>query len=281
MGVALFNAPARIVDGGSSGIATILHATIGWNLGLTNLAITIPLFLLGYFCFGRGYGIRSLSATILLSVFITMIDHFCGSDGVLDLNKDTNYLLSSLSGGVLSGLGIGMVLKAGATSGGTDVFAQLLAKHTPLTQGQALFFVDGLVILTSAFCFGLEIALYGILTCFIDSLVIDRVNIGFTAGKEKSVMIISDKPEGIEQAILHDLGHGGTILTAHGMYTKGSKPVIMTVVPKTELRNIKKLVQEEDEHAFVIVQNAYEVLGGEFTPIEEATWSAEHDLTQD
>jgi uncharacterized membrane-anchored protein YitT (DUF2179 family) len=198
----------------------------------------------------------------------------------LDLSKDSSHLLASLFGGVITGFGIGLVLKSGSNTGGTDIIAQILSRYTFLSQGTALFLVDATVILASAFFLSLESALYGIITAYITTMVVNQVVVGIGTKSEKTVFIISEKPQGIEEAILNELGHGGTILTAYGMYSKIPKPVIMCVISNHELGQLTNFVHNIDPKAFMIVQEAYQVLGEGFTPIEEATWGDESDVTQ-
>jgi uncharacterized membrane-anchored protein YitT (DUF2179 family) len=280
LGIALFTAPAKIVGGGASGIATILFHLKGWDIGLVTLAINIPLFFLGMKVFGNTYGIRSLIGTILLSGFISLFDRLTGYQSALDLSKNSNYLLSALFGAALQGVGIGLVIRGGSNTGGTDIIAQILARFTFLTQGLAMFIVDGIIIAVSAVYFGLESALYGVLCAYISTLMMDKIILSLGTNKEKTAFIISQHPEGIEKAIMEKLGHGGTIFTARGMYTKAERPVIMSVITNHEVGNLTKIVHQEDPKAFMIIQDAFEVLGEGFTPIEEATWDDEHDVTQ-
>lgn len=280
VGIALFTAPAKIVGGGASGIATILYHTRGWDIGLVTLAINIPLFFLGMKVFGNKYGIRSLIGSILLSAFISLSDRLFGYRSILDLTKESNYLLSAIFGAVFQGVGIGLVLRGGSNTGGTDIIAQILARYTFLTQGLSMFVVDGIIIVFSAAVFGLESALYGVLCAYICTMTMDKIVVTLGTNKEKTVFIISQKPEGIERAILDQLGHGGTIFSARGMYTKEERPVIMSVVTNHEVGNLTKIVHQEDPKAFMIIQDAFEVLGEGFSSIEEATWNNENDVTQ-
>jgi len=281
LGISLFNIPAKIVDGGVSGITTMLFYLKGWPVALTNFAISIPLFLLGLFVFGNKYGLKSLTGTILITFFLALVERVYGLKGILDLSKNSNMMLSALFGGTLTGLGMGMVMRGGANTGGTDILGQVLARYTFFTQGSALFLIDGMIILSSAFCFGIEEALYGVLDSFIATAMIDKVLLGFGTNQEKSVFIISLHRKTIEEAIMNELGHGGTILMAQGMYTKSYRPVIMCVISNHELGRLTRIVHDADKRAFMIVQEAYEVLGEGFTPIEEAAWETENDITQE
>jgi uncharacterized membrane-anchored protein YitT (DUF2179 family) len=280
LGIALFTSPAKIASGGVSGIAIILYHTLGLDTGLSIFVLSVPLFLLGVMIFGKQYGAKSLTGTVLLSVFTSLINAWGGYDGVLDYSNPLSILLSAISGGVLMGLGVGLVLRSGANTGGTDILGQILARYTPLSMGTSLFLVDALIIVASAFIFSLEMALYAIMTVYIVSVTIDRVVLSFGTRSAKTVFIISEKRKQIETAILEELGHGGTILYGSGMYTGFDRPVIMTVVSNHKIGALTNIVHRHDKLAFMVVQEAYKVLGEGFTPIEEAAWAGLSDVTQ-
>ncbi len=280
VGIALFAAPAKIASGGVSGIATILYHTLGFDTGLSILVLSIPLFLLGIAIFGKEYGIRSLAGTLFLSLFTSLLNRFFGYGGLLDYTNVLSVLLSAIFGGVMMGIGIGLVMRSGANTGGTDIVAQVLARFTPLSMGSALFMVDALVIGASGFIFSLEMALYATITVFITGTLIDRVVLSLGTRSAKTVFIVSEKLEPIQKEILEQLGHGGTILSGIGMYTGLDRPVIMTVVENHKVAQLTNIVHETDKRAFMIVQEAYKVLGEGFSPIEEATWAGHSDVTQ-
>ncbi len=280
VGIALFAAPAKIASGGVSGIATILYHTLGFDTGLSILVLSIPLFLLGIAIFGKEYGIRSLAGTLFLSLFTSLLNRFFGYGGLLSYENVLSILLSAIFGGVMMGIGIGMVMRSGANTGGTDIVAQIVARFTPLSMGSALFLVDALVIGASGFIFSLEMALYATITVFITGTVIDRVVLSIGTRSAKTVFIVSEKLETIQKEILEQLGHGGTILSGTGMYTGHSRPVIMTVIANHKVSQLTNIVHETDKRAFMIVQEAYKVLGEGFSPIEEAAWAGLSDVTQ-
>ncbi len=278
--IALFAAPAKISSGGVSGIATILYHTLGFDTGLSILVLSIPLFLLGIAIFGKEYGIRSLAGTLFLSLFTSLLNHFFGYGGLLSYDNVLSVLLSAIFGGVMMGLGIGLVMRSGANTGGTDIVAQIVARFTPLSMGSALFLVDALVIGASGFIFSLEMALYATITVYITAAVIDRVILSFGTSSAKTVFIVSEKLKTIEKEILEQLGHGGTILSGIGMYTGLDRPVIMTVIANHKVAQLTNIVHKTDKQAFMIVQEAYKVLGEGFSPIEKAAWAGLSDVTQ-
>jgi len=279
-GVALFSSPARIASGGVSGIAIIIYHTLRFDTGLSILVLSVPLFLLGVAIFGKQYGMKSLLGTVLLSLFTSLINAWVGYDGLLDYSKDLSVLLSAISAGVLMGLGVGLVLRSGANTGGTDILAQIVARFTPLSMGTALFLVDAIIIASSAFIFSLEMALYATMTVYIVGVTVDKVVLSFGTRSAKTVFIISEKRQVIQEEILKELGHGGTILNGQGMFTGFDRPVIMTVVSNNKVGELTNIVHRADSQAFMVVQEAYKVLGEGFTPIEEAAWAGSSDVTQ-
>ncbi len=280
VGIALFTAPAKIASGGVSGIATILYHTLGLDIGLSILVLSVPLFILGVVIFGKEYGIRSLAGTLFLSLFTFLLNRFYGYGGLLSYENVLSVLLSAIFGGVMMGIGIGLVMRSGANTGGTDIVAQIVARFTPLSMGSALFLVDALVISASGFIFSLEMALYATITVYITGTVIDRVVLSLGTRSAKTVFIVSEKLETIQKEILEQLGHGGTILSGIGMFTGLNRPVIMTVVSNHKVALLTNIVHETDKRAFMIVQEAYKVLGEGFSPIEEAAWAGLSDVTQ-
>ena len=270
VGVAYFVNPAKIASGGVSGIATMVYHTLGVNPGYVIFGLSIPLFLIGMKVFGKVYGFKSLVGTVLLSAFTYVLVKISGGDGFLDYSEPLSVWLSALFGGVIMGAGIGFVMKGGANTGGTDIIAQILNKYTPLSLGTCLTLTDAAIIASSVFIFGVESALYAVTTVYITGIVIDKVAMPLGANTAKIVMIISEKHVEIGKVILEQLEHGATLLTGTGMYTGYDRPVIMSVVSNQQLTTLTALVKQIDDKAFMVVQNAHQVLGEGFIPMSKA-----------
>ena len=270
VGVAYFVNPGKIASGGVSGIATMIYHTLGWNPGYVIFGLSIPLFLIGMKVFGKVYGFKSLLGTVLLSAFTTVLVDISEGNGFLDYSNPVSLWMSALFGGITMGAGIGFVMKGGSNTGGTDIIAQIVNKYTPLSLGTCLIIIDGAVIFASLFVFGIESALYAIVTVYITGVVIDKVALPLGANTAKTVMIISGKYEEIAKAIMEKMDHGVTKLEGKGMYTGSDRPVLMSVIPNNEIVFLKRLIKETDDKAFLIVQNANQVLGEGFTPISKA-----------
>jgi uncharacterized membrane-anchored protein YitT (DUF2179 family) len=268
LGLVAFTNPAQIAPGGVSGIATILFYALGLNPGLMILVLSIPLFLIGLRIFGHAYGIKSLLGTVSLSLFTSLFLKLIGPYGVLDMTKDLNVLLGAVFGGVVMGIGMGIVMRSGSNTGGTDIVAQIISHYTPLSMGMALTMVDGLVIAVSALFFGLQSALYAIITVYITGISIDKVVLGIGTNSAKTVYIISSKSEEIQAEILKVLERGGTVLPGKGMYTGTSRPVIMTVISNNQISTLKSIVYRLDKSAFLVFHQAYWVMGEGFAHLE-------------
>lgn len=267
--VTVFLNPAQIAPGGVSGISTILYHTFGWDLGLTMLLQNIPLFIIGIALFGKRFGIKSLLGSLLLSLFSSLISSAIGTEGILDLSRDMNLWLSCLFGGVLSGLGVGIVMKSGANTGGTDIIAQIIARYMHVPLGSALFFVDGVVIILSAFIFGIESALYAIVVAYITQVMVNKVVLMMGTNYAKTCYIISDKINEIRTFILNDLDKTGTLIEAKGLYSMKRKPVLMVVIPNQSVSRVTRMVHMTDPDAFLIIQETYHVFGEGNRSMEE------------
>ncbi len=256
LGLDMFLVPNKIAAGGVSGIATIVYYLAHIPVGVTMLAINIPLFLMGIRQLGMGFGIRSLFGTISLSLIIDLI-----ARQVPIPTRDP--LLASIYGGIIVGIGIGIVFRNKGTTGGTDLAAAIVNNYMKLSVGVVLFIIDASVIVGAGIVFkSAELALYALLTVFVTARVIDIVQEGF--GYAKAALIISRKNDEVAQAILHKLDRGATALCGRGMYTGTERDVILSVVTRSEISTLKELVHTIDPQAFVILADVHEVLGEGF-----------------
>lgn len=259
LGLDLFLIPNKIAAGGVSGIATVLHYVIQVPVGLTMLALNIPLFLMGIYRLGLKFGFRSLYGTISLSFLVDVL-----SPHLPVLTRDP--LLASVFGGVLTGLGLGLVFRFRGTTGGTDLAAAILRTYTGANVGQLLFMVDAMVVLAAGFSFNSwELAMYALITIFVTAWLIDLVQEGISYAK--AFFIISDKTDRIAPVVLSQLNRGATALKGRGMYTGVDREVLFVVVNRAEVTRLKDLVYQEDPRAFVIMADAHEVLGEGFKPL--------------
>ena len=266
VGIVLFMTPSKIAAGGVSGIAIIIYHLFGMDPGYAMLLMNVPIFILGVAVFGKRYGFRSLYGTLLLSGAVILMGRIVGYEGVLPYTERLDLLMSALFGGVVIGIGLGIVMKGGANTGGTDILAQVVHHWTQLPLGTSLIMVDGLVIMGAVFAFTFESALYAVIAVYTTGQLINLVTSG--ANYAKMAYIISDRYQQIRDELLHDMGLGGTIIDSRGMYTDKEKNLIMTVVRNRKIGMVTSIVRKIDPKAFMIITNAYEVLGEGFIPME-------------
>lgn len=256
IGLDMFLVPNKIAAGGVSGIATIVHYVAHLPVGIVMLVINVPLFLAGTKKLGMRVGLRSLFGTIALSMFIDLLAP------VLPV-PTTDPLLASIYGGIIVGIGIGIVFRNKGTTGGTDLAAAIINNYMKMSVGVILFVVDASVILAAGVVFkSAELALYALLTVFLTARVIDIVQEGF--GYAKAAIIISQKPEEVAQSIMQKMDRGATALHGQGLYTGVERDVILSVVTRAEISNLKELVHTIDPQAFVILTDVHEVMGEGF-----------------
>lgn len=255
----VFLLPNKIASGGVSGISTILHWTMGLPPSYVQWALNIPLFICGIIFLGSSFGyfqyaLKTLVGTVFLPfvVFLTS-----GWDAAT-----VNPLLGALFGGVGVGLGLGIVFKGNASTGGTDLAAQIISKYTGLTLGISVVLIDGMIVLASAITLSLESALYALIGMYLTAKVIDVVQMGFS--ESKMAFIISNKHELLRPKILKEIDRGVTRWEGYGGFTDDPRPILLCVVSPREITKLKQLVKEVDPSAFVIVTNATEVLGEGF-----------------
>lgn len=258
--------PCGLVTGGFSGIAIIIKSLTehiipgGVPLWLTNLLLNIPVFTVAYIKMGKRFIGRTLFGTVMLSVWLYILP-------VIDLAQG-DMLLVALFGGVFSGAGMGMVLRANATTGGTDMVAALIQlKIRHYNVAQIMQILDGAIVILGFFVFGLRPSLYAIVAIFVTTKVSDAILEGFKYSK--AAYIITDKYEEVAKVLMEELDRGATGLKATGMYTGKDRCVLYCVVSKKQIVTLKEIVVNIDPKAFVIVSDVREVLGEGFLDYKE------------
>jgi len=263
-GFVLFITPYKIVPGGVYGIAIVLHHMYGFPVGLTALCFDIPIVILGTRILGPRFGIKTVLGFVLTATFVDFLTYLYGEAPLVQ----DNALLSSIYGGLLLGLGLGLIFKARATSGGSDVVAMIISKYTRLPLGQLIIMVDSAIVLVGLFTFrDWNIPLYSLITIFITGRVIDIVLQGINY--DKTLFIISEKHQEIRDKIINDLNRGGTYLKGEGMFGGKEKTIIFTNVNRRELSILQEYIHQIDPLAFLTVMNANEVLGEGFRSLKD------------
>jgi len=265
IGLDCFEVPYGLAAGGASGLATIIAAVlrphgiilpIGMQVLVMNAILMIPAMREG----GPRYVARSLVGIVASSLATDLLAP------VLPVLGNGDLVLCSLWGGVVCGVGLGIVLRAGGNTGGTDIVAQLMAQHTPLSVGTASLVADVVVVVLSAPVFGIEKALYASIAMYLGTRVLDLVLDGFNT--HRAAYVISDKHEEIKQRIFSDLDRGCTELLARGGYTGIDRPVIFVVLNRSEMALLRHIVGEVDPTAAIVVARIHEAFGNGFKPIK-------------
>lgn len=260
--IVLFLQPLNIVAGGVSGLAIAMKALFGFDLSLQVLVYNIILFILGFKLLGLGFGVKSIYSSILLSALIWILEHIFHLNNVL-LNLDNSFnvdltLMASIYGAVLAGLGLGIVMWRGATTGGTDIIAMILNKYLHVSVGTGLMVTDAVVTMM-AFFINPILPMYGLIAIFVTGKTIDAVVDGLSS--TRTVLIISDEYDKIKDRIYTDLERGVTYLKGVGSYTGKEKNIIMVTVARNEIGELKSTVKHIDENSFTIILPNLEAIG--------------------
>lgn len=263
LGVGLFILPNHILSGGVAGIAVALEPLIHIEPNMIINVLTLCLFGVGTLVLGKKFALKTALSSILYPLFLTIISQFADAVYITD-----NPLLASLYGGIMVGLGVGLVFRTGASTGGMDIPPLIINKYTGLPLPTLVLIIDGLTVVLGALVYGIEASLIGIISVWVSSYMINKA-ITFGGHDAKNVMIISDKHEEIMNTIQQTMNRGATILNAVGGYTGVKRPVLMIVIVKKQFAELNRIVSHIDPSAFMIVTDAREVQGEGFTYEEE------------
>lgn len=254
-----FLVPNNVSPGGATGVGMLLNHLLSVPVGAASILVNIPIFVFGLRSLGRVFAFRSLSATLIFSL---MID-------ILPLPPvTTDPLLGTLFGGIVLGIGSGLVIRGGATTGGSDMLAGILHhRFSFISFGTFMFSIEALVIIAAGFVFDATKALYALIEIYVCAKVVDMIVLG--VGSTKSCFIMSSAWEKVTGRIMHEMGRGATLLRASGAYSGVDRPVVLCVASSREIPRIKSIVREEDASAFMFVTEAYEALGEGFGKLDE------------
>jgi uncharacterized membrane-anchored protein YitT (DUF2179 family) len=255
---ALFLIPHHFVPGGVSGIAIILNYFAALPVGALIIVLNVPVFLLGLKTMGKKYVLNSLAGMVVSSVFIDLFNR------VLKLPSATdNPVLASIYGGVMLGVGLGIVFRGRASTGGSDIIGMILSKYTGMSLGYGIMVTDFVIISASGFALhSLEAPLYGYLVLFLSTKVIDMVLEGWNYSK--LVIITSTRTDEIADYILRGLDRSGTALRSRSLYLNREGELILTVIHRKQLADLRNFIKKTDPEAFVIINDTYDVFGKGF-----------------
>lgn len=253
----IFFVPHKMLSGGLSGIVMVIYFFTGFPMGIASILLNIPLFYIAYRHLGVKYCINGLYGMLVFSILLD------ATAFLRDINAIDDIMLACIYGGIMDGLGAAMLFRVNAHSGGTDIIGSIINKYYGIGVGTVLTVFNVLLMLCSAFIFGLKPALYALTSMLITGMVINRVIDGFDF--KKKILIISDKYEEIAERIMQDTDRGATYISASGAYTNAEKRIIFVVVKLRQVMMVRNIIEECDPKAFMIISDVRDVFGKGFT----------------
>ena len=251
----VFLLPSNTVYG-VGGIGVILKKLFNITPALTIFISSMILLVLSLFTLGKKKTIRTVAGSILYPIFVAATSYYVRYFDLGTLEP----VVVVIIGAVAHGLGLGLIFKAGYTTGGTDILNDIVAKYGKVSIGKAMLFTDGLIIIISLFVFGFPTFIYSLISLYIISVMTDKVILGIS--QSKTFYIITDNETSVKKFIMNNLNHGVTVLQGRGGYTGDNQKVIMCTLPTREYFILKEGLKEIDPGAFFLVTDAYEVFGG-------------------
>jgi len=254
VGLEIFLIPNHVIDGGITGISIMLSVTLGLPIGIFLILLNIPFFLLGYKQIGKTFALTSLLGIALMSLFTQLL--------VPVRPLTTDPILATVFGGLLVGIGVGLVVRNGGSTDGTEILAILVNKGIPFSVGELVMFINVFILSAAGFVFSWDRAMYSLMAYFIAYKTIDITIEGLE--QSKAIWIISEHHEEIGDALNSRLGRGVTYLNGEGAYSGDQKRVIFTVITRLEEAKLKSIVNDIDPGAFLAVGDIHDVKGGNF-----------------
>lgn len=251
--------PNHLFEGGVTGLTLILYYLFNIQPWLMNILVNIPLFVIGWKLLGKKVLYLSILGTFSVTLWLAIFEKF-----PLAINLEHDLFLVSTFSGILMGIGLGLIFKAGGTTGGSDIIARIGHKYLPYSIGQIILAVDIIILTFIVLVFkDLRLVLYTLMMVAIATRVIDFISDGGYGSK--GLMIISQKSQEIATAIDAEIERGVTFIKAEGFYSKTPVNMIYSVIYKSQLQETKELIHRIDPHAFITITDAHEVLGEGFT----------------
>ena len=253
----LFIVPSHLLTGGATGISIIVYYLAGFPIGLQTFLYNIPLLAASYKLLGKNYTIDIVIGTFIFSTCLDLT-RFLNAYAPID-----DLMLAAIFGGVFNGIGYGLVFRMNGSTGGFDILGAIIKKYYSMNMGAVIFAFNCIVVTIAGFLFGIAPAMFTLICMYINSQVTDKVSAGFN--RKKAMLIVSDKSRIIADEIIRVVGRGVTFLHGQGAFTGQEKDVILVVVSLTQIAKIKLITHTLDEHAFMLIMSANEVMGRGFT----------------
>jgi len=264
LSVVVFLVPADVVPSGISGMAVMLNELFGLPIGILALLLNIPIQFVGARMLTGGWRVlvRTVFAIVIYSVVIDLLTPFVPAQGVSD-----DRILNALFGGVLGGVGGGFVLRTGASLGGTSTLALIVQKRIGTPLSTTFLYTDTLIIIAAGLVFDVEGALYAMVVLFLGGVAADYIMEGPSV--IRTAVVITDHPDEVAQALLSQLGRGVTLLPARGAYTGQQRGMLYVTMARTQVNDLKQVVNKVDPKAFVVIGQAHTAYGEGFRPLTE------------
>lgn len=251
-GLEIFLIPNNIIDGGVVGISIMLSAVTGWPFGAFLILINIPFLFLGYKYIGKHFAVATTFSVICLSfwsgVFLPV------------LPVTTDYFLAAIFGGIITGAGVGLIIRNGGSLDGTEIVAILTDRKTVFSVGEIVMFINLFILSSAIFIFGWDKAMYSLVAYFVIAKMIDIVIKGLE--ETYAVMVVTSKHDEISHKLMTELDKGVTMLHGEGAYSRESRKILYCIVTRLEIDKLKSLVLDADEAAFITINPVTDIVGG-------------------
>ena len=280
VGDVMFVNPYHLAPGGVYGLANVFNALWGWKISVAGICMDIPLLIIGTIILGPKFGLKTIISVILIPVFTFILETTWGYAPVIHdgafmdeqvhtalsfMDGDTqrwfmpDMFLNTVVSGLIYGLAIGVIFRAGATSGGSDIISMIIHKYTKISLGTLVLIVDSLISLTTLVLGDFRLPIYSIILIFIESKIIDLVVDGMKS--YKTMFIVTDELDAVRDYILNDLERGGTLLVGTGLYQGNERKMIYVTLDRADMVKLKSNLHRLDPKAFVNIMESSEILG--------------------
>ncbi len=255
LSVVLFFVPHNFTTGGTPGAAILLHHLSGFSIGSMVIAINVPLLIWGTKYLGKLFAIKTIISIVLISFFVDLFSNILKYETLIN-----NILVASIFGGAIIGLGVGLIIKANSSAGGSTIVARIISANSHIKPAQVILLIDAIIVISSIYVFkDFEKAVLSIMSIYTTSKAIDVVLTGTLS--TKVIHIATNKAELLSKEISKILGVEGTIINGQSLYTNEDKTLIFLVLDVKKLGTLREIIQKNDNEAFMIVMEASEMLG--------------------
>ena len=254
VGLEIFLIPNEVIDGGVVGLSIMAQTLSGFSIGMFLIIFNLPFLYLGYKQIGRSFAIATMVAICFLAGWSEVMEEIPA--------VTTDPFLAAIFGGIIDGVGVGLIIRAGGSLDGTEIVAIIMDKKSVFSVGEVVMFINLFILSSAGLLYGWDKAMYSLVAYFVISKMIDVVIKGLD--ESYAVMIVTNSHEDITSALNDRLGRGVTLLHGAGGYTGESKEVLYCVVTRLEVDKLKEIVLEKDENAFVTINAVHDIIGGRF-----------------